>query len=202
MAETTLSPSRAGRGQWPILVLSLLVGLYGLSYLAGHPAPPAPAANPAGRAVLVFHAATAGGALLLGPWQFFSAIRRRRPRLHRWTGRSYVALCIISSLAGGILAWNVTSGTVARTGFGLLDIAWLSATLLGYRAAVRRDFASHRRWMIRSFALTFAAVTLRLYLPLAFLPGLSFDLVYPITAWACWVPNLVIAEAWLRRDRA
>jgi hypothetical protein len=45
-------------------------------------------------------------------------------------------------------------------------------------------------------------VTLRLYLPLSAVPGLSFDLVYPLTAWAAWVPNLIVAEIWLRTHRA
>ena len=52
--------------------------------------------------------------------------------------------------------------------------------------------------MTRSFALTFAAVTLRAYLPFSALPHLSFALVYPLTAWVSWIPNLAIAEWWLR----
>ena len=81
-------------------------------------------------------------------------------------------------------------------------MAWLTTTTTAYLAARRRDFVSHRRWMIRSFSLTFAAVTLRLYLPLSAVPGLSFDLVYPLTAWAAWIPNLIVAEIWLRTHRA
>jgi hypothetical protein len=56
--------------------------------------------------------------------------------------------------------------------------------------------------MIRNFALTFAAVTLRLYLPLGFLSGLRFEDFYPALAWLCWVPNLVIAEWCLVPSRA
>ncbi|MEQ1730362.1 MAG: DUF2306 domain-containing protein [Vicinamibacterales bacterium] len=50
--------------------------------------------------------------------------------------------------------------------------------------------------MIRSFALTYAAVTLRLYVPLSMAAGVPFDVAYPVIAWACWVPNLLVAE-WL-----
>jgi hypothetical protein len=48
--------------------------------------------------------------------------------------------------------------------------------------------------MVRNFALTFAAVTLRLWLPGSVLSGVPFEVAYPIVAWLCWVPNLVVAE--------
>jgi hypothetical protein len=64
-----------------------------------------------------------------------------------------------------------------------------------------RDLVSHREWMIRSFALTLAAVTLRIYLPVSLLSGVEFLDAYPVIAWACWVPNLLIAEAVIRAGR-
>ena len=60
-------------------------------------------------------------------------------------------------------------------------------------------FVAHRKWMIRSFALTFAAVTLRLYLPIAQLLPIEFDNAYRVISFLCWVPNLIVAEAYLRR---
>ncbi len=48
--------------------------------------------------------------------------------------------------------------------------------------------------MIRSFSLTFAAVTLRLYLPIGIMSGLTFEQIYVATAWISWIPNLLIAE--------
>ena len=179
-----------------MLLLSLGVGLYGLSYLAGHAAPPPNIKqNHAGMGWVVVHATGAGLALLLGPWQFIAAIRARRPALHRWIGRSYLTACLVGGISGLILAFGTVMGSGAQTGFGALALAWLSVNALGYAAALRRDFVSHRRWMIRSFALTLAAVTLRIYLPATLIAGLSVMISYPIIAWACWVPNLVIAEA-------
>jgi hypothetical protein len=53
--------------------------------------------------------------------------------------------------------------------------------------------------MIRSYALCFAAVTLRIWLPLfQFALGLEFIFAYRIIAWLCWVPNLVVAELIVR----
>jgi hypothetical protein len=56
--------------------------------------------------------------------------------------------------------------------------------------------------MVRNFALTFAAVTLRLWLPVSTVSGVAFELAYPVIAWLCWVPNLVAAEFFLERSRA
>lgn len=48
--------------------------------------------------------------------------------------------------------------------------------------------------MVRNFALTLAAVTLRIYLPASMIAGIEFEVAYPYIAWLCWVPNLVAAE--------
>jgi uncharacterized membrane protein len=185
---------------WLIVMtlLSLGVGLYGLSYLSGHPGPPNIKQNHAGMGWVVVHATGAGLAVLLGPWQFIAAIRAKKPALHRLIGRSYLTVCLVGGISGLILAFGTVMGPVAQTGFGALALAWLSVNAMGYAAALRRDFISHRRWMIRSFALTLAAVTLRIYLPATLIAGFPVMIAYPIIAWACWVPNLVIAEAWLR----
>jgi hypothetical protein len=190
--------ARGGRVFWLVAAFSVAVGLYGVSYLVGHPPPPGPATNAARYPWLVIHAGSAGLALLIGPWQFFSAIRTRWPIVHRWTGRTYVTLCAIGGPAGLILAWNTSSGDVARYGFLTLAVLWMGATGMAYTQALRRNFIAHRAWMTRSFALTFAAVTLRAYLPFSALPHLSFAIVYPLTAWISWIPNLAIAEWWLR----
>jgi len=183
---------------WLLAVFAGIIGLYGLSYLAGHPAPPGPATNHAGRAWLVLHAASAGSALLIGPWQFFATAPWRRSVWHRWMGRAYVVFCITGGLAGMMLALNASSGDFARAGFGLLAALWLTTTVLAWLAARRGDYLSHRRWMIRSFALAFAAVTLRLELLATLIPHVSFFAFYPWTAWISWIPNLIVADVWLR----
>jgi hypothetical protein len=48
--------------------------------------------------------------------------------------------------------------------------------------------------MVRNFSLTFAAVTLRLYIPASVFAGIDFAVAYPIIAWLCWLPNLLVAE--------
>jgi hypothetical protein len=87
-------------------------------------------------------------------------------------------------------------GLASRVGFTLLALAWLYTGWMAYSAIRRRDIKSHRRWMVRNFSLTFAAVTLRVYLGLALAAGVRFEDFYPVLAWLCWVPNLLLAE-WL-----
>jgi hypothetical protein len=48
--------------------------------------------------------------------------------------------------------------------------------------------------MIRSYALTLAAMMLRLYVPSAVVAGIPFESAYPLISWLCWVPNLIVAE--------
>lgn len=138
----------------------------------------------------------AGGSLTLatGAWQLNTQLRSRHPALHRWIGRLYVVAVLVGGLGAAVLAPHSQAGMVAHWGFGLLAVAWLGTTIVAYRAIRRRDAAAHRRWMLRSFALTFAAVTLRIYLPLSQALGLSFGTSYQVISWLCWVPNLLLVE--------
>ena len=156
------------------------------------------AGNLFARPWLMLHAGGAGTALMVGAFQLLPALRRRRT-LHRWLGRIYGVGCIAGGCAGLVLAFGTTFGPVAAVGFGLLAPIWIYCTVQGWRTARAGRFEAHRRWMIRSFSLTFGAVTLRLYLPLGIVAGLSFEQIYVATAWISWVPNLVIAELYLRR---
>ena len=134
-------------------------------------------------------------ALLLGPWQFSTRLRTSRPVLHRWMGRFYLGVgVLIGGLAGLYMAFHAFGGIVAQTGFGMLAILWLFTGLRAYLAIRAGDVISHRRWMVRNFALSFAAVTLRLWLPGSVASGIPFEVAYPVIAWACWVPNLLVAE--------
>lgn len=144
--------------------------------------------------------AHAGGGVIALALGSFQLVTRRGPRRiwHRWAGRTYVLACVISAVAGFWLALHASAGPVATAGFGLLAIVWLGSTVMGWRKAVTGEFAQHRRWMIRSLSLTFAAVTLRILLPLIPLTGLEFVEGYRAISFLCWVPNLLLIEAWLR----
>jgi uncharacterized membrane protein len=182
-----------------VAFLSLGIALYGYRYLVPplSIAPPDVAKNLMVRPWLAIHAGFAATALLIGPFQFVQRLRTARPRLHRWIGRTYVAACLIGGPAGLMLAYGTDAGPIAQVGFGLLGICWIACAAQAWRLALAGRFVEHRRWMIRSFALTFAAVTLRLYLPVAPILGYPFLDGYRAISWLCWVPNLIVAELYL-----
>src|SRR2546423_863617 len=145
---------------------------------------------------VTLHLAGAAVALVVGPLQHNSRLRDRFLEMHRWTGRTYVLAVLFGGAAALRLATISQGGLPAHAGFGLLAVLWLLATGQAYRYIRAGDQDSHRRWMIRSYALTFAAVTLRIYLPLSQVVGIPFEPAYQTIAWLCWVPNLILAE-WL-----
>jgi len=139
-------------------------------------------------------------ALMLGPFQFSSRLRQSRPVVHRWMGRLYLGVgVLLGGSAGLYMAFHAFGGLVARLGFAGLAVAWLYSGLRAYLAIRSRDITTHRRWMVRNFGLTFAAVMLRLYLPASMAAGIDFDIAYPVIAWLCWVPTLLAAELLFNR---
>ncbi|WP_338722217.1 DUF2306 domain-containing protein [Devosia sp. XK-2] len=147
------------------------------------------------------HVGFAPVALALVPFQLWQGLRQKRPFVHRLIGRLYGLAILISGVGGLWLALNTAAGPVASWGFGILAVLWLSTTGWGIGLAMRGDRVAHRRWMIRSIALTLAAVTLRIQLLVSMMFDIPMDVAYPAIAWLCWVPNLLIAELMLRNPR-
>ena len=144
------------------------------------------------------HVVGAGIALLIGGFQFAGRIRKRAINLHRWSGRIYLICVLIGGIGGFVLAGQATGGPVACIGFGMLSVIWLFSGWQAFAAVRAGDIANHRLWMARNFSLTFAAVTLRIYLGLLQGPmELTFEEAYPVVAWLSWVPNLILVEWFL-----
>jgi uncharacterized membrane protein len=149
--------------------------------------------------LLALHLVGGAVALAVGAFQLSRRIRARRLELHRWLGRLYVTGVIIGGIAGFLLAFRADGGFVARVGFATLAVLWLTATITAYVHIRNRRVEQHRAWMLRSYALTFAAVTLRLWLPLSQIAGMPFIDAYQAVAWVCWVPNLLVVEWFVLR---
>jgi len=197
-----IGTQRAGLGLWIAALLAVLIALASYRYLV--PGMPGGAPNVldnrfAHTGALVVHAGLASTALILGAIQFFPRLRARWPRWHRRAGTVYVICCLVGGSAGLLLALGVSSGPIATAGFGTLAVLWIAFTANAWRLARARDFVRHRRWMIRSYALTFAAVTLRLYLPIAAIAHMDFMQAYRAISFLAWVPNLIVAEWLVRR---
>ena len=185
--------------------LAVLVGVYGgLAILTPAVRPPL-LQNLFDTVPIAVIAHLAGGliAIIVGAFQVNSRLRARFLPAHRWLGRLYVGAVVVSATAGFTLALGSHGGLVAHFGFGMMAVCWLFSTSNAYRYIRAGDTVTHRQWMLRSYALTLAAVTLRLYLPAFQMAGYGFDTSYPLISWIAWVPNLLIVE-WLiltRRGR-
>lgn len=145
------------------------------------------------------HVLIAGIILVAGIFQLHDGWRRRWPHIHKSLGKVYVFGVLLFAAPGGlVMSFFIERGTLVFLSFIFQSIAWLVCTYLAFSAIRRLDIVSHRNWMWRSYSLTLAAITLRVYV---FFGSWSFDLGQPIAyatiAWLSWVPNLLICETYI-----
>ena len=163
--------------------------------------------------MLVVHIGFGSVALLTSVLQVWPWLRRHHPRVHRWSGRAYLFAGV---LPGAVAVLTVapfgSMGLGQQTGKTVLGVLWLVTGVAGFRAARQRRFADHRRWMLRSVALTWSIVANRGWLVLClgvFAPGAlgvgsdvdpaALTVAVGAATWASWVVNLAAVEWWLRR---
>lgn len=201
-------PSRSARRRWWWLLWGLVaVTALGTGTFAGYPYLTGEASriplNPdvAGHYLtLVIHGLPGMLVLLIGPLQFLTPLRVRYPQVHRVIGRVYVVGVLAASVAAVGAATFSVSGLSVQVAFFILVAAWLFTLAKAYRAIRRGEFALHRIWMIRNYALTFAAATLRIYLVIGLalretaFPELPFDQIYTTAVWASFLGNALVAE--------
>jgi uncharacterized membrane protein len=149
------------------------------------------------------HVLAAGIILLIGIFQIHPTIGLRWRKIHRTLGKVYVGGILFFSAPGGlIMSLFIGRGPWVLTSFMLQCSLWFICTYLAYYRIREGDIQAHRQWMLRSYALTLAAITLRVYV---FFSSWSFDLAQPAAyatiAWLSWVPNLLICEVYLRFKR-
>jgi uncharacterized membrane protein len=145
--------------------------------------------------ILLIHALTALPPLFLGPWGFLTEFQTKYRVWHRRLGQVYVICIFISSATGFVLAQANRFGPIAVAGFSTLAVVWFGTTYVGYVTIRHGDLLGHRRWMIRSYAITLAVLSVRL-LPMP--GGMTMAEWYPLKTWLCWVPNLILAELYVR----
>lgn len=100
------------------------------------------------------------------------------------------------------LAFELTGGVISTLGFGFLSVFWLGTAGMALFRIKQRQIEQHRKWMIRNYSLTFAAVTWRIWL-LVLIPivGIEhYEISYTIISWLCWIPNLLLAEFYLNKS--
>ncbi len=159
--ERAEDPTKRTFAGWTLLTfMAINIGLGGLRYALPKVPFPAPMPNFYVRHPwLIAHAVFFSVALLAGPWQFLPAFRRRSLRAHRWLGRVYCGAVAAGWLTSLPIAAHAQTGAVASAGFLALGAEWMGTTAAGYFTIRRGQVQAHRAWIIRSYALTAAAVT-------------------------------------------
>jgi uncharacterized membrane protein len=189
---------------WLVALLALPIVGYALAYvIVGAPMyPPDLAESLLARPWGIYpHALFGSIALGAGALQFNRWLLLRHRPVHRALGKVYVVAAVGVGLAGLYMSAYSYGGIATHLGFGTLAVLLLWTTASAFLAARERAIASHRQWMIRSYALLFAAVTLRIELPLLIMAFGEFTPAYQIVSWLCWVPNALWAEWYIRRTR-
>lgn len=146
------------------------------------------------------HVLAAGAILTLGFFQLNTRISLKWRKLHRIVGKCYAYGILFFAAPGGlVMSFFIERGPWVLLSFILQCTCWFAFTAMAVIKIRKGDVVEHRKWMWRSYALTFAAVTLRLYV---FFSTSSYDLTQPeaygIIAWMSWVVNLVVVEIYLR----
>jgi uncharacterized membrane protein len=145
------------------------------------------------------HITTSLGVLVAGLLQFLPFIAARGPQLHRRLGKTYIiGILALAAPSGLVLAYFANGGLVSQVGFTLQCLVWWLCTWRAYRAVRQRHWPQHVDWMLRSYAVTLAALALR---------GESYFMYYafetkPIetyltVTWLSWVGNLIVMEVLL-----
>ncbi|OEF03957.1 DUF2306 domain-containing protein [Vibrio genomosp. F10] len=150
-----------------------------------------------GNLALFSHIICGSIALFIGAIQMSRRFRELSRTLHRNVGKVYLLAVSISAIAGMEMALQADGGIIARLGFGTLAVFWFVTGYLSYHTARNKKINEHRKWITYNYALTLAAVTLRILLGVGLgVLQIDFSTAYPVIAWLCWVPNMFVAK-WL-----
>ena len=153
------------------------------------------------------HMILGGVITFLAPFQLITALRKRYPIVHRWSGRIIATAAIVTAFGG--LIYIAMRGTIGGTpmdaGFALYGGLTLLAAVRTWQLARRRDFARHRIWALRLLSLAIASWLYRVQYGLWYLAtdGLwstpqftgAFDLFMNV---GFYLPHLIGLEVYLR----
>lgn len=152
----------------------------------------------------LFHVISGIIFLILGPLQFVADIRKQMPAFHRWSGRIFILSGFIFAVTAVMINFSFPPlggplKSLAVVTFSLVEILALGIAL---HAVLNRNFARHRAWMMRAFAIGLAVSVMRIFfIPYFLLYGIPSA---PVIGWGMWISflaNLLVVEFILWRER-
>ena len=160
------------------------------------------------RTLTLLHIVPAMLFMILGPLQFVRSLRAKHPRIHRWSGRIFLTASTVVGVTGLALAFGKTVGGVdEKAAIVLFGSFFLIALAKALRHALRREFALHREWMIRGYAIGLAVATIRpimgMFFAAAVLQGHRPDPheFFGTAFWIGFTLQMIAAEIWINYTR-
>jgi hypothetical protein len=132
--------------------------------------------------------------------QIWLGLTNRTGSWHHALGRIYGTGVLVGSLGGYYMVLTIPGNDLAySSGLFMMSTAWALTTGMALYAVRHRQLEQHREWMLRSYVVTFAFVTIRLTTDLLRswlgMPAAeSPDHIDDMMAWACWSVPLLLAE--------
>jgi Predicted membrane protein (DUF2306) len=117
-------------------------------------------------------------------------------KYHKILGKIYViSILFLAAPSGLVLAFFANGGISAKVGFTMQCIVWWFVTYKAFQEIKNKNWQAHIDWMLRSYAVTLAAMSLRLgsYMMVYFLGTKPIETYLTVT-WLSWVGNLFIIE--------
>lgn len=146
------------------------------------------------------HVFTSCFCLIAGFTQFSNKIKSNYPKVHRYIGWLYIVdvLCFAGP-TGLIMGFYANGGLTSQFAFITLSVLWIATTYIALHSILKKDYRRHQKFMIRSYALTLSAITLRAWKVLIVFAIRPHPMdAYMLVAWLGWVPNLLFAEWYIR----
>ena len=149
---------------------------------------------------VIVHVLSASLFSILGALQFSTELRQRTPQWHRVSGRIVGVSGVFAALSG---LWMTVvypippelQGSLLCVVRVLVSLGMLFSIFLSISAAMQRNIAAHRAWIIRAYALgQGAGMQVVVLLPWMLLLGKPSALQRDVLMSMAWTINLVVAE--------
>lgn len=160
----------------------------------------------------LLHLFMAGWYFILAPTQFLPIVRKRCPAMHRWAGRCALPAFFVGTLASFfMMPLMPTISAAATLIFGMYASA---CSIMAYVSIfLRRNVALHREWALRTYAVGFAVLSMRvLYIPVYFplmtflgvptLPVNEAQHEMGLAFWLMWTTHTMLMEVYINCTRS
>lgn len=121
------------------------------------------------RWLLIPHGLFGMVALLLGPFQFSTTLRKKNIKLHKSIGKTYIITILLAAPFAVLLNiyYRIPGATITFVFENITQaMVWAITALLAWIAAYRGQITIHKMWAARSYGLTMVFVLSRIDNPM------------------------------------